>query len=151
MIYFVRPIGAYGPVKIGIANDVQQRLNILTAQSPLLLEIAAAMEGGKEIECRLHERFISQQSHYEWFHWSPDLQEVIDAINDGSFDAASLPEARGTAPTQRGKKSLWAPERRAWLAKPTNVSRGVFVPVFAAPGSLSADCEPTHPNPRAEE
>ena len=115
MIYFVRPVGLSGPIKIGLASDANKRLKTLEASSPLRLEIIATLEGGKEVECRLHERFLGQQSHYEWFHWSASLQETVDQINAGIFDIEGLPQAKGTAPTQRGRPSSWLPERRHWL------------------------------------
>lgn len=114
MIYFVRPKGQSGPIKIGLADDAHRRLRALEANSPMRLELIATFDGGKDVECRFHEHFLPQQAHYEWFHWSSELQGMIDEIRAGAFDVACLKEAETPAPTQRGKPSFWSPDRRPW-------------------------------------
>jgi hypothetical protein len=115
VIYFARQTGQRGPIKIGLTQNVDKRLRLLCANCPTPIEFAATIEGGIEIESRFHERFLDQQSHYEWFHWSPELQQTIDDINAGTFDIETLPMARGPAPTQRGRPSHQSPERSRWM------------------------------------
>jgi hypothetical protein len=102
VVYFIRAIGMQGPIKIGCSFSPNGRKRTLEAWSPLPLEIIAEIEGGHDIERRFHQRFLSQHKAYEWFHWSPDLQGVIDSIRAGTFDITTLPEANGS-PLEKGK------------------------------------------------
>jgi len=117
-VYFIRAIGwAQGPVKIGCSFSPTSRRKGLQAWSPLPLEIVAELEGGLDIEARLHERFLEQHRGYEWFNWSPALQVVIDSVNEGTFDIATLPAPRTPAPTQRGKAGPFRQDSRPWAAE----------------------------------
>lgn len=90
-IYFIKPVVQPGPVKIGSARDPEARLKQLRGASPVALEIVAAMRGSVTVERRLHALFIADHDHCEWFSWSEKLQDTIDAVVDGSFDASVLP------------------------------------------------------------
>lgn len=94
-VYFMRPVGMQGPVKIGCSHVTEARRLVLSKWSPFKLEIIAKLPGQFDLERRLHNKFRRQHSHCEWFEWSPELQAVIEAINDGTFDVDTLPEARG--------------------------------------------------------
>ena len=91
-VYFIKPVGMDGPIKIGCTDDARGRLADLMAKSPFPLEIAATLPGDHILEARLHRRFIASNSHSEWFIWSPDLQSIIDDVVGGLFDPALLPE-----------------------------------------------------------
>lgn len=91
-VYFIKPVGMDGPVKIGTSNKPRSRLAQIAAWSPFHLEIAAMIDGGLELERRLHARFAHLHHHLEWFNASPEIDEVIEAINRGDFDASALPE-----------------------------------------------------------
>lgn len=90
-VYFARPIGELGPVKIGCATMVEARLKQMLTWSPLPLEIVAQMPGGYTLERRFHIRFQDDRLHSEWFRWSPELQAAIDAVAAGGFDTDTLP------------------------------------------------------------
>lgn len=90
-VYFIRPVGMDGPVKIGFSHNVNARLNVLQQASPFLLEVAATAPGGKEVERRFHAMFYSSHSHGEWFHASPALSASITALNGGSFNFDAMP------------------------------------------------------------
>lgn len=91
-VYFLRPIGLAGPVKIGCSKVAESRLKTYTAWSPFPLEIAAKIKGDETIERRFHARFAFLHSHGEWFKGHPDLSHVIGEIVSGHFDVSSLPE-----------------------------------------------------------
>lgn len=91
MVYFIRPIGSDGPVKIGNSADVQTRLITLDAASWIPLEIAAVIWGGPVLEGRFHALLHSTHIRREWFAASPMLSETITEINAGTFDPSSLP------------------------------------------------------------
>lgn len=90
-IYFAKPIGMQGPVKIGMTQRIEERLTSLNALAAFPLELVATMPGDRHLEARLHHKFIDDRSHGEWFRWSPELQAVMDAIQDGSFAESDLP------------------------------------------------------------
>lgn len=93
-VYFIRPVGMEGPVKIGSSGMPEARLRPLMAISPFPLEIAARIYGRKDLEIRFHAKFVDQRSHLEWFHPSAELTATIDAINAGTFDINTLPAGR---------------------------------------------------------
>lgn len=82
-IYFLRPIGQEGPIKIGCSINVKSRLSTVLLWSPVKLEIAAVTNGGHEYERQLHARFARQRLHGEWFAPCPDLTNLIRSIANG--------------------------------------------------------------------
>jgi len=90
-VYFIKPVGQTGPIKIGFSHIPFERLNVQMNWSPVRLEIVAWAEGGRGEERALHERFSAFRSHCEWFWPSPDLIEGIAAVSSG----ASLERAFG--------------------------------------------------------
>lgn len=91
-VYFIKPVGMGGPVKIGCSYIPLRRLENLMVWSPYPLEIAATVDGDFELEIRLHTRFRHLHSHHEWFHEAPELTEAIERIKAGHpiDDAAQL-------------------------------------------------------------
>lgn len=128
-VYFARPVGAEGPVKIGFSVCPEGRLEALTAWSPFPLEIAATIEGDQRLEMAFHTKFAEDHSHREWFKPSPELSQTIEAVRAGTFDTSSLPEPR-RLPAHR---KPWTPARRlaasycrrGWLAFTKN---GFYTP-----------------------
>lgn len=94
-VYFMRPAGMPGPIKIGCSHVPPDRRLALSKWSPFQLEIIAKIRGEFDLERRFHNRFRRDHSHCEWFAWSPELQAVIDQIVSGCFDIDTLPEAKG--------------------------------------------------------
>jgi hypothetical protein len=77
-VYFIQ--AENGLIKIGIADNVEQRLVQLQTMSPLSLKIVGVIPGaGSTGEAALHERFGIQRSHGEWFRPSPELLSMLDA------------------------------------------------------------------------
>lgn len=126
-VYFLRPVGMDGPIKIGYSTDVEGRLKSYSHLSPFPLEIAATTPGDFELEQRLHRAFADDHSHHEWFRAGSALLGVIAAINAGSFDASELPDGRPLkrvrviSPESRRSSSLSM--RLTWLRR-----RGVPIP-----------------------
>lgn len=90
-VYFLRPVGQEGPVKIGWSSLPSERLRTYQLWSPVPLELVARYPGDEKLEARFHARFSNQRLHGEWFQGSPGLTATIEAINEGRFDAADLP------------------------------------------------------------
>jgi hypothetical protein len=92
MIYFVKPIGHDGPIKIGHAKYWDVRGPNLQTWSPLPLECLALVDGDVTTEKRFHALFQDCRSHGEWFHPVPRLLSAIADIALGGFDFDALPE-----------------------------------------------------------
>jgi hypothetical protein len=106
-VYFIRPIGMRGPVKIGCSNSPERRRGALQTWCPFPLEIVAEVRGSLDIERRFHSLFRELHQGHEWFEWAPELQGVMDAVAAGTFDLSSLPAPQSL---QRGKtkRSGWS-------------------------------------------
>lgn len=103
LIYFVKPVGLDGPVKIGCSHLPADRLMTLAAWSPFPLELIGTAPGGYQQEDFLHRCFANSHSHREWFHSTPDLHAAIkkivasgsvEAIKDDVQPAASIRKKR---------------------------------------------------------
>lgn len=97
LVYFVRPIGAAGPVKIGCTTRPMKRLHELMHWSPAPLELAAAFAGTVVDEERLHAHFADLRSHAEWFRADPRIDAVIEDIRAGTFSLDKLTDLKRAA------------------------------------------------------
>lgn len=104
-VYFIRPIGMAGPIKIGCSLTPDARRSSLETWSPFPLEIIAEIEGGLDIERRFHTQFGDLHRGREWFDVSAGLLLTIDQINAGTFDLNSLP-VNGKFPLKRRARDL---------------------------------------------
>ena len=82
-VYFLRPVGAVGPIKIGCSIYPPSRINALSMWSPVPLEIVAMGPGSIRLESFLHRKFKAQRLHSEWFAPSPELLDGIAAVAAG--------------------------------------------------------------------
>lgn len=119
-VYFLRPVGADGPVKIGCSIEPERRLETYIQWSPVPLKIAATIAGGLALERRFHAAFLADQTHHEWFQASPRLTAVIDSINAGTFDPETLPagvvlSANGSSASRHRLSSAIA--KYAWMVR----------------------------------
>jgi hypothetical protein len=76
VVYFVQGVDG-GPIKIGHARNVADRLRAMQLGSPVQLGTLATMDGGTELETVLHERFAHLRTHGEWFKPVPALLRWI--------------------------------------------------------------------------
>lgn len=107
-VYFIKPVGVDGPIKIGVTDSPMRRLGQINGWSPVPLEIAATVDGDGEIEERFHSAFIEHHDRLEWFRGHADILNVIERINDGSFDIDTLPYACGRISGLAERKASWA-------------------------------------------
>jgi excisionase family DNA binding protein len=76
-VYFIQAEGG-GPVKIGKADDVDERLRALQFSCPYRLVVLGKLPGGRRLEARLHKQFSACRLHGEWFAAdTPGLADVI--------------------------------------------------------------------------
>lgn len=67
-VYMIQA-GKIGPVKIGTAGNVAQRLRELQVGNHEKLTLLRLFEGGAAEETRLHERFADNYLRGEWHHF----------------------------------------------------------------------------------
>jgi hypothetical protein len=96
-IYFMKPVGLAGPIKIGFSKNPMKRLLSCAAWSPFPLEVLATANGDRTIERQLHNCFADVHSHGEWFHPHERLLSAVKAIKAGAAvaEAVNLSDARG--------------------------------------------------------
>ena len=107
-VYFIKPIGMDGPIKIGCSNKPGNRLIALSAWSPFPLEIIGSVPGDFADEQFIHRCFLDLHSHREWFRSSGELRDAINKIiADGSLD--ELRKTASPLPANR-KKTVRIPK-----------------------------------------
>jgi hypothetical protein len=82
-IYFMRPIGGDGRIKIGCSYKPARRLIAISVHSPYQLEIIGVGKGAIPDEQLLHEYFAADRLHSEWFRSSPELLAVMEMMGRG--------------------------------------------------------------------
>lgn len=76
-IYFFKPVGMAGPVKIGCSRKPGNRLAYLARWSPFPLECVGSVVGDIVFERAIHRKFAHLHGHEEWFQASPELMAFI--------------------------------------------------------------------------
>lgn len=80
-VYFVQA-GSDGPIKIGVALDVEKRRTQLQEASWEKLTILARVPGDQGTERMLHEEFRDFRIRGEWFRPDPVLLTFIDSLRE---------------------------------------------------------------------
>lgn len=109
-VYFLKPVGFFGPIKIGCSEFPIQRLKTLMAWSPFELELLATAEGGVDLERNLHECFFDLHLRGEWFRPDARLMACIEILKGGApiADAVDLNDRRGSILKNRTRKGMSA-------------------------------------------
>lgn len=103
VVYFIKPVGLPGPIKIGFSTLGKARLMNISTWSPFPLEIVASAAGTVEIERAVHNCFAHCHSHREWFHAAPDLLAFIEKVRDGVAIGDAIDLSRPTGSVSRLK------------------------------------------------
>jgi hypothetical protein len=114
-VYFVRPVGMDGPIKIGCSAKPMDRIKVLSAWSPFELELIGSVPGSFDDENMLHRRFSNLHTRKEWFLSSAPLRETIERIIGGTpiRDACAMLEEKG--PIRNQNRPLKTPDRALFL------------------------------------
>lgn len=115
-IYFVKPIGADGPIKIGCSRAPEGRLAQFLAWSPSPLEIIATTAGDFSLEQNLHECFADAHLHHEWFRATPGLLRLIDALRAGSLLSDAVDLTKRVRSIRKKGVHYWPPDRRRYMS-----------------------------------
>jgi hypothetical protein len=140
-IYFIRPVGQLGPIKIGFSRWPHDRLKTYATWSPVPLEIVATIPGNHTLERRLHHRFAADRSHHEWFHATGALLAIIETARNGTFCADGLPEPRAH---WRGRRMPAAATRAGLMCRRLGRLRkgGIPIPPEVEKASHTYRCTP---------
>lgn len=111
-VYFVRPVGMDGPIKIGTSVDIQARLGVINSQSRVLCEVMASAPGGYEEERALQKHLLGDWLRSEWFSPSLRLMAIVDHV----IATGQLPPI----PDNQNETIRSAAVRRAWVARRRN-------------------------------
>jgi hypothetical protein len=108
-IYFAKPVGSDGPIKIGRTRDPQKRLRSMNADSPVELEFAAVAEAEFEDEAKLHRQFDNCHLRGSWFAASPGITRAI-ALIAGGYSARAVIDNDSHADSHRSRvnRAIWA-------------------------------------------
>lgn len=79
-VYFIQ--SGSGPIKIGIAVDVEKRRRSLQTAHPFPLTLLATCKGGRKQESVYHERFAEFRQEGEWFSPHPDILAEIERLSE---------------------------------------------------------------------
>ena len=79
-VYFMKPIGLDGPIKIGCSHLPISRLEQIAVWAPFPLEIIGRVPGSFADESFLHQCFADLHYHHEWFYAAPKLQAAIQSV-----------------------------------------------------------------------
>lgn len=115
-VYFLKPVGMYGPIKIGTSEMPMNRLQSLMAWSPFKLELLATTPGSWQLEFKLHCRFARSHLHAEWFEPDTDLMIGISALRAGKSVEEAFDLAQSQGSIRKKLKRNYSPAWRAHMS-----------------------------------
>lgn len=75
-VYFIQ-IVPDGPIKIGIASNVNHRLSGISTSIPYEIKLLHTCGGGQKLEQKLHTRFSKHHIKGEWYNPDPEITRYI--------------------------------------------------------------------------
>lgn len=121
-VYFIKPVGMSGPIKIGCSCSPEKRRSALECWAPFPLEIIAEIAGHYDLEKRFHAKFEQSHERREWFSATDELEATIAEINEGVFDIETLPPPK-SLPRMNGRRSrIRTPEERLQQSYSSRIS-----------------------------
>lgn len=127
-IYFMKPVGMDGPIKIGCSYVPAKRLIALTIYSPFDLEIITVAPGSLALEKNVHECFADLHLRREWFQPAPKLVDAIEKIKGGAAVEQAINLHDRTGSIRPTNIRHWAPplgaipKREATAPVPTGLT-----------------------------
>lgn len=107
-IYFIKPVGEGGPIKIGCSYHPEERLLSLSTWSPFPLEVITTIPGDMKLEKNIHNCFADLHSHREWFRADQRLIDVIELLKRGTpvEEAIDLKKLVGNI-SKKNREQYW--------------------------------------------
>ena len=90
-VYMIQA-GEDGPVKIGYADDPVKRLSELQVAHYRTLRIIRILEGTRETEATLHDRFLDLRMRGEWFSFSSAMLGNVGTIDVPREQEPEIPD-----------------------------------------------------------
>ena len=117
-IYFMKPVGAEGPIKIGCSNWPEERLKQIMVWSPVELELVHCFKADRSVERKLHRCFSDLHLRSEWFKADERLVKAIAALVAGEKleDAVDLSDDRGPIYKGASGKRNIPPEMQGYIS-----------------------------------
>lgn len=82
-VYFAQTRIDATKVKIGFTSDLDARLSNLSVSVPGGVVILATLDGGKETEDFLHDKFAEHRIGGEWFEFAEPIRDFIRDLQNG--------------------------------------------------------------------
>ncbi len=119
-VYFIKPVGMDGPIKIGCSNLPEGRLASLETWSPVPLEIIFTVPGDFKLERNIHDCFADAHSHREWFKATPKLVAAISALRAGRPLAEAIDLSARVGSINGNRKGQggagWSPTTKRYMS-----------------------------------
>lgn len=111
-VYFAKPIGMDGPIKIGCSDKPANRILSMASWVPFPLEIVATVPGGFAVERNVQECFTAARLHSEWFKPVPELVEAVAKLAAG----VPLGEAIDLSKRTKFSRRFLSPQHRSRMS-----------------------------------
>ncbi len=93
-IYFIKPINADGPIKVGSAYSPEDRLKRLQSKSDDTLELVGYVPGIFPDETYILQQLFQHRSHGEWFFPTPEVTAAMQQVLAAGRVDRNIPLAR---------------------------------------------------------
>lgn len=80
IVYVIQCGADDGPLKIGVTEDLSERLRHLQLANPLPLRALVTLAGEQPLEKALHARFGALRMRGEWFEFSPEIVSFVSGL-----------------------------------------------------------------------
>lgn len=77
MVYF---IGNEDFIKIGVSDEIHNRISDIQTSFPFKIRVHLLIEGGFGLENELHRKFSTYSTYGEWFRLSPEIVNYISSM-----------------------------------------------------------------------
>lgn len=123
-IYFIKPVGMKGPVKIGISARSAARLFELLEWSPFDLELAHSMPGTYKLERQIQEALADDHLRREWFKPSARVVQLLRDLQSGVPIERAIDLTRKEGEIRRPSKPSNSPPRRKRIVGRSGLTQG---------------------------
>lgn len=156
-IYFFKPVGLDGPIKIGFSHRPIGRLAQYASWSPVRLEMIGFVPAQPEDENFLHQCFADIHSHNEWFFATTALRLAIARIlavgsiaiaRETLFPVGNIRTGRTNRSPEQRRKSSYA-HRLSWATRKLRKETPDQILAFSEPAEIRQIMDRWNGNHRA--
>lgn len=80
VVYFVKPVGMEGPIKIGSTRNFTKRFRCMNTDSPFELECILWLEGDYDDETKIQTLLLGSHLRGSWFQASDEVLALIERV-----------------------------------------------------------------------